>query len=506
MTVTTAIVLDKRIARARGKKKPPSPIPKNEANRTFPVCVRVTYQRDFRRYPIGIRMTPADFGKLDSPNLGEKLRKVKETTAKEEKRAQKIIENLRIFSFEEFATQFGSFQTRNRKSRKKDFPLADGDPKPAQGWQPRAKREKFVNQFGGRKYPRNKSEIDFKAMGEVAVWYGVYIVRLEAKDQVTTAGIYLSSLTNLLAYHPNLRFDDITDVWLFRYEKEMKSKGRSITTISMYLRCLRRIFNMVTRKKIVDRDLYPFGQDLYVIPAPRKKKKALKMPDIERLFQYRCDNPIRMMCLYLWFFMYVGNGMNPKDMCLLLFKDISERFCRFIRAKTENTTRGDEQYVTFFCDDFVLSVIQRYGNSGNSPDDYLFPFLQPGMDAYAIREAVQKIAHLIRDHMHAIASELGIDLLPGAKDARRAMANAMKKAGKTTEFIRELMGHKSAKTTQDYLDDYDDETKADNVTVLLPFHATSPYREGMELPESLREPNLENQLSITKTSTHEHVL
>lgn len=508
MKVTTAIVLDKRIARPRGKENPAlSSPPKKDL--TFPVCVRVTYERDFRRYPIGIRMTNADFQKLKSPHLGSKLREVKESMEKEEKRAQTIIKNLRIFSFPEFASQFKSFQSPNRKKRPSETPESKTDSKAVSEWKPASKRAKFVNQFGGRKYPRNKSEINFDALGEVAVWYGVYIAKLEARDQVTTAGFYLSSLANLLNYHPQLRFVDITDAWLFRYEKEMKKKGRSVTTISIYLRCLRRIFNMVTRKKIVERDLYPFGQDMYVIPAPRKKKTSLKMSDIEVLYHYQCDNEIRMMCKELWLFMYVGNGMNPKDMCLLQFQQISERFCRFIRAKTENTTRGDQRDITFYCDDFMLSVIRRWGNPDTSPDAYIFPFLEPGMDALAIREKVQAVAHLIRDHMHAIGGELKLPILPGPKEARRAFANALKKAGKSTEFIRELMGHKHARTTQDYLDDFEDDTKTGNVSILLPFHRTAllPLTTDQRVSEMPSQPaSTETPFVTTQTTKHEHVL
>lgn len=458
MSVTTAIVLDKRWM--------------YQETKTFRVCVRVTYQRDHRRYGVGIDLTEADFNKLESPRLGDKLKQIKERLDKEEERAKNIIKNLNKFSFSTFGEQFNAFQ--KSKNRKKDKLHINGQPVsvspstlPAGG--AHVPRANFVNQFGGRKYPREKSQMDFESLGEVAVFYGLYIARLEAKDQAGTVGVYMSSLASLTKYRPQLRFADVTDMWLFRYEKDMKAAGLSVTTIGIYLRCLRRIFNLVIAKKIISRDLYPFGRDLYVIPASRKRKKALNMAEIQALFEYKCDDETKRMCKDLWFFMYVGNGMNVKDMCLLKYEQISDKFCRFIRAKTVNTTRENQQEITFFCDDFILEVIARWGNKDRAADNYIFPFLTPGLDGYGIRYKVQLITHLINSHMYEIAGDLGFSLLPGTNDARHACATQLKRAGQSTEFIRELLGHHNAKTTQDYFDDFEDETKANVARHLLPF-------------------------------------
>ena len=464
MSATTALCLDKR----QGRKKF-----EQGKSKSFAVCIRVTFERKPRAFPTGVSMTEADFKKLSAPRLGERMSEIKANLDKEEARAKSIIKNLNKFSFKAFAEQFTAFRAgRRRKGAKPEGgealhpPAGNGGKIPVT--QTPAPRN-FVNQFGGRKYPRLRSEIDFTALGEVAVFYGIYITKLEAKDQIGTVNCYMCSLMNLLKYQAQLRFSDITDLWLYKYEKAMKAKGRSVTTISMYLRCLRRIFNMVIAKKIIGRESYPFGQDLYIIPAARKRKKALRMEHIQALFEYHCDNPIRMMCKALWFFMYVANGLNVKDMLLLKFEKISDRFCRFIRAKTINTTRENQQEIVFYCDDYILGVIAQFGNRDQAPGNYIFPFLTADMDAYTIRGKIQLVTHLINNHMYAIAGELGIPFEPGTNDARHAFATQLKRAGKDTEFIRELIGHGTLKTTQDYLDDFLDETKTEIAQTLLPF-------------------------------------
>lgn len=145
------------------------------------------------------------------------------------------------------------------------------------------------------------------------------------------------------------------------------------------------------------------------------------------------------------------------------------------RAKTANITKECPQEITFFCDDLILSVIAEWGNADRSPDNYIFPFLEPDMDGYAIRHKVQLVTHLINEHMKGIAEELGLDFVPKSNDARHAFATQLKRGGKSTEFIRELIGHERASTTQDYLDDFEDDTKRGIAEQLLPFRKSKHH-------------------------------
>jgi len=75
--------------------------------------------------------------------------------------------------------------------------------------------------------------------------------------------------------------------------------------------------------------------------------------------------------------------------------------------------------------------------------------------------------------MKGIAGELGIDFIPKSNDARHAFATQLKRAGKSTEFIRELIGHERISTTQDYLDDFEEDTKKGIAEQLLPFRKSN---------------------------------
>jgi integrase/recombinase XerD len=469
MSVTTAIILDKRRM--------------NKKTNNYSVVIRVTFNRIPRAFPIGMEMSEGEFKKLvdpkSVPHLGEKLREIKQKMEKEEQRAKSTIKNLYKFSFPAFKEAFCAFRPKGRKKASNRSLLLVGPGQQvstAATASPVAKRttgsafqHSFKNQFGGRKYPRDKSEIDFQALGEVAIHYGVYIQKLEAQERIGTVGCYVSSLASLLNYHPQLRFSDITELELFRYEKWMKAKGNSVTTLSLYLRCLRHIFNVAIAKKLVDRDLYPFGPEKYIIPSGKNVKKAISIADIQRIYEYPSQDPTEKMCRDFWFFIYLGNGMNVKDLALLKYANIDGQFIRFIRAKTVNTSRVDPPLISVYCSEDVLALIDRWGNADKSPTNYIFPILSPGLDGYGMRHKIQLFTGLINDYMCSIGAALGIARKLTTMAARHSFSTQLKRSGASPEVIREMLGHNNLKTTMNYLDSFEDESKAEHAKNLLPF-------------------------------------
>ena len=54
------------------------------------------------------------------------------------------------------------------------------------------------------------------------------------------------------------------------------------------------------------------------------------------------------MAKLYWFFCYYGNGMNTKDVAYLRYKNISDGFITFTRAKTEKTTKCDPKLIMVY--------------------------------------------------------------------------------------------------------------------------------------------------------------
>src|SRR5690606_17208599 len=101
-----------------------------------------------------------------------------------------------------------------------------------------------------------------------------------------------------------LEFKDITSQWLTEYEDNLIKNGKSKTTVGMYLRPLRAIFNTAISNNTIKADLYPFGKRKYTIPTPKGVKKALPKEDLKTLFNGTPKTPEQQKAKDFWFFSY----------------------------------------------------------------------------------------------------------------------------------------------------------------------------------------------------------
>jgi len=122
------------------------------------------------------------------------------------------------------------------------------------------------------------------------VAYDNYISELCANDQFGSANSYRNSKSALKRFRPGkVRFEDVTKEFLNDFEKWMVENGRSISTVGIYLRTLRTIFNNAIAQGVVRPEFYPFGRRKYVIPTGRNMKRALNIDQIRQIFQYKAE-------------------------------------------------------------------------------------------------------------------------------------------------------------------------------------------------------------------------
>jgi site-specific recombinase XerD len=70
--------------------------------------------------------------------------------------------------------------------------------------------------------------------------------------------------------------------------------------------------------------------------------------------------------------------------------------------------------------------------------------------------------------MKIIAESIGIESLT-TYTARHSFATILKRSGASTEFISEALGHGNLKTTQNYLDSFEDDQKRETAKALTAF-------------------------------------
>jgi len=119
--------------------------------------------------------------------------------------------------------------------------------------------------------------------------YTSTIAQLRKNDQYGTAAGYQTAIHKLITFKKNIKFDDVTKDFLQEFEKWMLSKGKSITTVGIYLKTLRAIMNYAKSEGIISEKEYPFGRRKYVIPCGRNFKRAIDLDQIEKIFNYEVE-------------------------------------------------------------------------------------------------------------------------------------------------------------------------------------------------------------------------
>ncbi len=410
---------------------------KSNADELHPVKLRVTYKGNRKYYTLKgldkktLYMSSDDFDRISTST---KLKPLKIHLGEIEKKAMKVIEEMTVFSFEAFeAAYFSKHKDAN---------------------------DLFSNLEATAKQFRDAGKI-------------------------STAVTYECSLKSLKEFtgKEQLPFESVTVTFLKNYEKWMltprtiewktksgKTKSRTKvngrTTVSMYLRNVRTIFNKVNPKGVE----YPFGKSkngLYAVPKGKNTKKALTQADVAKIASYNAaTGTLEQQCRDYWLFSYLCNGINIKDLARLKYENIHGDKITLIRAKTADTVE-EETTIDIMITRQIRRIIDLHGNKPGSNDQYIFPILSKGLTPNDEYRLIQQTVRNINDNMTRICSELEIARAT-TYTARHSFATVLKRSGASIEFISESLGHKSKQTTQNYLANFEDDEKTKWANMLLP--------------------------------------
>ena len=395
---------------------------------TYPVKLRVYYSGTKMRYPAGLDLTEEGFTKsyLTKDPRGKENIKNKNKLVAIEAKANSIIDKLDPFSFDKF--------------KKKMFRPVGSD-------------------------------------SDVFSHYKDYIACLKREERIKTAISYECSYNSLVKFLKDtgkktekLLFDQVNNQFLNDYERWMVKEGNSLTTVGIYLRPLRAIFNSVIEAGDIDKDLYPFSKKKYQIPAGMKVKKALTKEDLKKLFtqEVQEDSPLEKARDF-WFFSYSCSGINIRDIAELKEKNIKSSSITFIRTKTKRTTKSNSKPIIAAITPFIKQVIEKYGNKNRSKESYVFPILNHSMNAEERIKAVNDFIRFINQHMKNLAKAAKVDQDLSTYFARHSFASIAIQNGASMEFVKEQLGHQNINTTENYFKGFEENVRKEIADKLMDF-------------------------------------
>lgn len=444
MNISTSLILDIR----RIKKK----------NNKYPVKLRIIIDRKNRTYQTKFDLTEEEFNRLSASRINESLQEIKSSLQELKRTLDNFIKQKDPSDFRDFENGFirenKIFRRRVFKQETLPIPVDKFD------YSPFLKRFKIFSE-------------DHSRVGSISPVYLYCVKKLLQEGRIGSAINYQRSYIDLFRFRGNVLFKEITVSYLYQYEQMSLARGVSKSTVATVLRPLRTVFNEAIEQGIIVREkCYPFGRRKYQIPGTRNFKKALSIDDIKNIYYHEPEDEHHKRAKDLWMFCYLANGMNVKDMINLKYKNIDGDFIIFERAKTERSTRQNSRPITVFISDEIKEIFARQGNKSKLLDSYLFPILRPGLTILEQFDLLNHTRSYINAGMAVIRDQLGIDRKVTNIVSRHTFATVMKRSGASIEFIQESLGHTDSKTTESYLDSFENTVKKELAGVLTSFKTT----------------------------------
>ena len=389
----------------------------------YPVKLRVNYQRQRRYYVLkdenkkNLSMTQNEFNKVMGKSPREPYKEIRTHLNELERIAiEEVINKLPFFTFEVFEAKYF-----NKKTDRADV----------------------------------FSSLETRAK------------ELRAENRISTAVTFECALNSLKLFHgkESLPFELLTISFLRKYEKWMTTKTdkrypNSLTTVGIYLRNVRTMYNEAKRDGILKDIPYPFGEGRFQIPGGKNTKKALSQAEVAMIANYPAINGSpEQKYRDFWMFSFLANGLNVKDMARIKYRDIDGDILRITRAKTERENRRSPRLVTIIITKRIGKIIDQWSNKPSFPETYLLPILDSGMTAEDEYKRIQDVTKRINRFVGKIAEKLDIQMKVTTYVARHSHATILKQSGASMEFISESLGHSNLQTTENYLADFEIEEK-----------------------------------------------
>ncbi len=292
---------------------------------------------------------------------------------------------------------------------------------------------------------------------------------LKKGNKFSNANIYLSAGNLFKRYAKEqykkdaLKVSDLTVSELNKFQQWAEKEKYSLTTISIYLVRTKKIFNDLIKSGEVSKHRYPFGKGLYKIPESTNSKRPLSINEIMAIYNYQPTSDNEEFAKSMFIFSYLCSGMNMADIFSLKNSDFGDDRLTFVRRKTKNKT---PRTLTVMLNDDIRDIIRRHKvHIINS--DYVFKVINESMNEQEQHTAIGLSVTYINRSLKAIAKKLGLPGTISTYFARHSFATILMESEAPLAFISQKLGHSDLKTTQIYLSQFSKEKEENYTSNLL---------------------------------------
>ena len=297
------------------------------------------------------------------------------------------------------------------------------------------------------------SKVKRKTIG-IAEFYNKIVEELKLSGKWGTAQVFNDSFNSLNSFtnkQLDVPFSYIDFEFLNKYEVWLRKRNLKETTMGILFRTLRSAYNKAIKEKFVKKDLYPFNDFKVSKFNTKTEKRAISKDIIKQIINLDVSKEKEYVQLSkdIFVFSYLCGGINFTDISNLKSDNIVENRLIYFRQKTHKK-------INIPLSEAAKNIINKYLSAQRG---YIFPILDIRVHKTTIQEhnRKHKVLSKVNNSLRKIAQILDIKTNLTTYVARHSYATVLKRSGVDIAIISETLGHSDLKTTQIYLDSFENE-------------------------------------------------
>ena len=283
-------------------------------------------------------------------------------------------------------------------------------------------------------------------------FYNELIEEMELTNKIGNSRVYKDSLRSLEIYYKDrldIPFSSIDMEFLLEYEKFLRLKDCKESSMNLYFRTLRSTYNKAIERKYAKRDTYPFNDFKISKFSIKTDKRAISKDNIKLIMNLDLSKEKEYIQLSrdLFVFSYFCSGISFSDMANLKASNIANDRLIYTRQKTHrkiNVPILDE----------AREIMKKYIDSNN---EYIFPIVNHTIHKTKMQQynRKKKVILKVNRYLKKISRMVGVEVNITTYVSRHSYATVLKNSGVNIALIGETLGHSDLKTTQIYLDSFE---------------------------------------------------
>ena len=246
-------------------------------------------------------------------------------------------------------------------------------------------------------------------------------------------------------------FSELNHGLLRKIEQFFRERGMKENAMGVYFRTLRAVYNKAVADGYVKKGESPFDDFKVSKFKAQTKKRAITKDAVQLLAQVEVKEDSRLFqSKNAFLFSFYCSGMNFVDVAMLTWDNVigEGEYLHYEREKT-----GDIFDIKLLQP--ALDILDFYRQ--RQIDKYVFPYLNEKdyITPTQIHDRIEDRRKVTNKDLKKLATSAGITMSITTYTARHSFATVLKRSGVAMSKISELMGHESEKTTQVYLDSFE---------------------------------------------------